>query len=72
MPTTNPRTGMLWERDCRCIGVGAILSQYDEDGIEHVIAYSSKSLSPREQNYYSTTEKEALQYSLARNIFEFI
>ena len=43
----------------RCVGVGAILSQYDEDGIEHVIAYSSKALSPREQNY-STTEKEAL------------
>ena len=40
------------------VGVGTILSQYDEDGIKHVIAYSSKALPPREQNY-STTEKEA-------------
>ena len=34
------------------------MSQYDEDRIKHVIAYSSKALSRREQNY-STTEKEA-------------
>ena len=38
------------------VDVGAILSQYDEDRIKHVIAYSSKALSRREQN---STEKEA-------------
>ena len=48
----------ILQTDASDVGVGAILSQYDEDGIEHVIAYSSKALSPREQNY-STTEKEA-------------
>ena len=48
----------ILQTDSSDVGEGAILSQYDEDGIEHVIAYSSKALSPREQNY-STTEKEA-------------
>ena len=48
----------ILQTDSSDVGVGAILSQYDEDGIKHVIAYSSKALSPREQNY-STTEKEA-------------
>ena len=44
--------------DASDVGVGAILSQYDQDGIEQVIGYSSKALSPRERNY-STTEKES-------------
>ena len=40
-------------------GLGAVLTQFDNSGKEHVISYASRSLSDREKNY-SATEKEAL------------
>ena len=40
------------------VGLG-FLSQLDNHGREHVVAYASKTLSPRQTNY-STTEKEAI------------
>ena len=40
-------------------GLGAVLTQLDSTGREHVISYASRSLSDREKSY-STTEKEAL------------
>ena len=49
-------------------GVGAVLSQKDETGEEHPIAYFSKKLLPREE-HYSTVEKECLAIKLAIQAF---
>eukprot|EP00731_Ephydatia_muelleri_P034853 Em0081g18a len=40
-------------------GIGAVLSQCDEEGQEHPVAYYSRKLLPREERY-STVEKECL------------
>ena len=45
--------------DASPVGLGAILTQKDENGDSHVIAYGSRSLTKTEQNY-SQTECEAL------------
>ena len=49
----------ILQTDASDRGVGAVLSQQDDDGIEHPIAYFSHKLLPREVNY-STVEKECL------------
>ena len=49
-------------------GVGAVLSQMDEDDNEHPVAYFSKKLLPRERRY-STIEKECLAIKLATHAF---
>ena len=49
-------------------GIGAVLSQQDGDGADHPIAYFSKKLLPREQNY-STVEKECLAIKLGIQTF---
>ena len=50
-------------------GVGAMLSQCDEKGDEHPIAYFSRKLIPREERY-STIEKECLAIKLAVHAFQ--
>ncbi|KAK7933589.1 hypothetical protein WMY93_004485 [Mugilogobius chulae] len=45
--------------DASPVGLGAILCQKDKQGMKHIIAYSSRSLSDVERRY-SQTEKEAL------------
>jgi phospholipid-translocating ATPase len=50
-----PRFGLgqsfLLETDASIVGLGAILSQQQEDGKYHPIAYASRSLIPSERNY---------------------
>lgn len=45
--------------DASDVGIGAVLFQEDDDGIEHPIAYFSKKLSAAQKNY-SVTERECL------------
>ena len=47
-------------------GVGAVLSQVDNMGKDHPVAFYSKKLLPREV-HYSTVEKEFLAIKLATN-----
>ena len=49
-------------------GVGAVLSQTDEDGLEHPVAYYSRKLLSREEKY-ATVEKECLAIKLAVEAF---
>ena len=49
-------------------GLGAILSQKDQEGEERPIAYASRKVQPREQKL-STTEKEYLGIVWAVELF---
>ena len=51
-------------------GLGAILSQEDQDGEEHPIAHASRKLQPREEKL-STTEKECLGIVWAVELFRY-
>ena len=45
--------------DASSYGVGAVLSQIDEQGVEKPVAYASRTLAPAEHNY-SQLEKEVI------------
>ena len=49
-------------------GIGAVLSQFDDAGVEHPIAFYSRKLIPREVRY-STIEKECLAIKAATHTF---
>jgi len=55
--------------DASDIGVGAVLSQEDDSGIDHPVAYFSKKLDKHQRNY-STIEKETLAIVLALSHFD--
>ena len=63
MPTRskNPSfsKAFVLETDASTLGLGAVLSQPQEDGRTHPVAYASRALSPQEANY-SITELETL------------
>lgn len=61
------RTFIL-QTDASNRGIGAVLSQVDETGVEHPIAFFSKKLLPREERY-STVEKECLAIKLGVQAF---
>jgi phospholipid-translocating ATPase len=49
-------------------GVGAVLSQVDDNGVDHPVAFFRRKLLPREV-HYSTVEKECLSIKLATHAF---
>ncbi len=55
--------------DASDVGVGAVLVQTDDDGVEHPVAFFSKKLSPSQMRY-STIEKETLALILSLKHFE--
>ena len=61
------RTFIL-QTDASNRGVGAVLSQRDDEGVERPVAFYSKKLLPREERY-STIEKECLAIKLATHVF---
>ena len=54
--------------DASDVGMGAVLSQPDEKGMEHPVAYFSRKLLPREQKF-SVIEKECLAIKLGIETF---
>ena len=58
----------ILQTDASNRGVGAVLSQKDDDGFEHPVAYFSRKLLPREEKY-SAIEKECLAIKLATHAF---
>uniref|UniRef100_A0A1X7TVH1 Reverse transcriptase domain-containing protein n=1 Tax=Amphimedon queenslandica TaxID=400682 RepID=A0A1X7TVH1_AMPQE len=50
---------MILQTDASNRGVGAVLSQIDNDGVEHPLVYVSRKLLPREERF-SIVEKECL------------
>jgi len=54
--------------DASEVGVGAVLSQLDDVGLDHPVAYFSRKLLPREQKF-STIEKECLAIKLGIEAF---
>ncbi|CAH8556952.1 unnamed protein product [Dicrocoelium dendriticum] len=68
-PDLSPSAGQfILDTDASDKAIGAVLSQLGSDGVERVVAYCSRSLSPRERNY-CTTRKEmlALVYFIKQN-----
>ena len=59
----------MLQTDASDLGVGAVLSQYDDNGHDHPVAYFSRKLLPREVNY-STVEKECLAIKLGVQAFQ--
>ena len=56
------------QSDASYRGMGAVLSQCDENGHDHPVAYFSRKFLPREERY-STVEKECLAIKLAVQAF---
>ena len=58
----------ILQTDASDRGIGAVLSQLDEDGMDHPVSYFSRKLLPREEKY-ATIEKECLAIKLGIHAF---
>ena len=64
----NAYKSFILTRDWSHKGMGAVLSQLNEEGVEHPICYASRSCNPVEQNY-SSFDGECLAVVWATNHF---
>ena len=64
----DPNKPYTLQTDASGRGLGAVLSQIGADGEEHPIAYASRKLLPREENY-AVIEKECLAIVWALQVF---
>ena len=63
----------LLERDALNEGLGAVLSQKQEDGWFHPVAYGSQALTTHEKNYHSTKlEFLALKWAITEHFKEYL
>lgn len=66
----DPNRRFIVQTDASDVGIGAVLSQLEENGEEHPIAYASRKLQPRETKY-SAIEKECLAIVWALKYFKY-
>ena len=63
----------LLETDASKEGLGVVLSQKQDDGCYHPVAFSSRTLMPSEQNYHSSKlEFLALKWSITEHFKEYL
>ena len=63
----------LLETDASKEGLGAVLSQKQDDGCYHPVAFGSRMLTPSEQNYHSSKlEFLALKWSITEHFKEYL
>ena len=63
----------LLETDAAKEGLGAVLSQKQEDGWFHPVAYGSRALTTHEKNYHSTElEFLALKWAIMEHFKEYL
>ena len=63
----------LLETDASKEGLGVVLSQKQDDGCYHPIAFGSRTLTPSEQNYHSSKlEFLALKWIVTKNFKEYL
>ena len=63
----------LLETDKSKEGLGAVLSQKQDDGCYHPVAFGSRTLTPSEQNYHcSKLEFLALKWSVTEHFKEYL
>ena len=63
----------LFKTDASIEGLGAVLSQKQEDGWFHPVAYGSQALTMHEKNYYSTKlEFLALKWAFTEHFKEYL
>ena len=70
---TNYTKDFLLETDASKEGLGAVLSQKQEDGQFHLVAYGSWALTMPEKNYHSTKlEFLALKWAITEHFKEYL